>query len=202
MAVQVRTIQMRRGLAADFDPSKMVPGEWAVSQDNEKIYMCFTAGRVVELSNNIANVYKAEAWAVGTENGVPVDNTNPAYHNNSKYYSGLTSADAASTATDASNANTDALKSEGFAVGEQNGTPVSSGTYYENNSKYYCQKAEEYKDEAAAIVGIGIATTTTPGIVKPDGSSITVESDGTIHGTSYEYDSTTETLTLYNVASH
>ncbi len=39
MAIDVRTIQMRRGLAVDFNPNKMVPGEWAVSQDDEKIYI-------------------------------------------------------------------------------------------------------------------------------------------------------------------
>lgn len=40
--------------------------------------------------------------------------------------------------------------------------------------------AKESEESAAAIVGIGIATTTTAGIVKPDGTSITVASDGTI----------------------
>jgi len=35
-----------------------------------------------------------------------------------------------------------ALKAEGFAVGEQNGTPVESGsTYYHNNAKYYKEEA-------------------------------------------------------------
>lgn len=41
--------------------------------------------------------------------------------------------------------------------------------------------AKESEESAAAIVGIGIATTTTAGIVKPDGTSITVDNDGTIH---------------------
>lgn len=43
-------IQMRRGLRADFDPSKMLPGEWAVSIDsdtrNQVVWMCFRAGVV------------------------------------------------------------------------------------------------------------------------------------------------------------
>ena len=29
----------------------------------------------------------SEAWAAGTRNGVPVASTDPAYHNNAKYYS-------------------------------------------------------------------------------------------------------------------
>lgn len=37
-------------------------------------------------------------------------------------------------------AEADALEAEGFAVGEQNGVPVSSGSlYYQNNAKYYSQ---------------------------------------------------------------
>ena len=28
-------IQMRKGLKADFDPTKMLPGEWAVSIDSD-----------------------------------------------------------------------------------------------------------------------------------------------------------------------
>ncbi len=42
--------QMRRGLKNDFDPQKMLPGEWAVSIDSETsnqiVWMCFRAGVV------------------------------------------------------------------------------------------------------------------------------------------------------------
>ena len=47
-------IQMRRGQSADFDPSKMLPGEWAVSIDNESqkqmVYMCFAPGVVKRMA--------------------------------------------------------------------------------------------------------------------------------------------------------
>jgi Membrane protein involved in colicin uptake len=43
-------IQMRRGMKKDFDPSKLLPGEWAVTVDGESknqiIWMCFAAGVV------------------------------------------------------------------------------------------------------------------------------------------------------------
>lgn len=43
-------IQMRKGLKADFDPTKMLPGEWAVAidsnTDNQIVWMCFAAGVV------------------------------------------------------------------------------------------------------------------------------------------------------------
>lgn len=41
-------IQMRRGLRKDFQPTKMLPGEWAVSidaaTDNQIVWMCFAPG--------------------------------------------------------------------------------------------------------------------------------------------------------------
>ena len=37
-------IQVRRGNEADFDPSNMLPGEWAVSLDTKYVRMCFSSG--------------------------------------------------------------------------------------------------------------------------------------------------------------
>lgn len=50
------------------------------------------------------NVEKSEAWATGKKNGEDVPNTDPTYHNNSKYYAGL----AADSADDASGFASDA----------------------------------------------------------------------------------------------
>lgn len=43
--------------------------------------------------------------------------------------------------TAADNAEEDALKSEGYAVGTQDGVEVTSGEYYQNNAKYYAEIA-------------------------------------------------------------
>ena len=47
-------IQMRRGQLADFNPDKMLPGEWAVSTDstssNQHVYMCFAPGVVKRMA--------------------------------------------------------------------------------------------------------------------------------------------------------
>ena len=52
---------------------------------------------------------------------------------------------ASSATTSASHA----LESEGFAVGQQNGTDVTSGSpYYQNNAKYYAGQAKDSKDSA------------------------------------------------------
>ena len=51
-----------------------------------------------------------------------------------------------------SGAEAQALKAEGFAVGEQDGAAVESGSpYYENNAEYYCGLAAQHASEAGYI---------------------------------------------------
>lgn len=40
------------------------------------------------------------------------------------------------------------LKAEGFAIGEQNGVAVTSGIYYQNNAKYYCEQASIHSEDS------------------------------------------------------
>ena len=92
---------------------------------------------------------KSEGYAVGTQGDIPVT-SGLYYHNNSKYYSEQASdsaSDASASAVEAGqsadDADADALISEGFAVGEQNGVPVpSTSPYYNNNAKYYASQAQ------------------------------------------------------------
>lgn len=107
---------------------------------------------------------ESESWAVGKREGQDVPSTDPAYHNNSKYYSeqshnyannsansATSSANSAtSSAISATNSSNQALKSEGYAVGAQNGSAVSSGTYFHNNSKYYSEQAAASAQQAAS----------------------------------------------------
>ena len=107
---------------------------------------------------------KAEGFAVGKQDGSSVDVGSQYYQNNAEYFSiqaGNSASGAASSAESASNnasaASTNALKAEGYAVGTQNGSDVSSGsTYYHNNAKYYsdlasadAEDASDYADAAA-----------------------------------------------------
>ena len=126
-----------------------------------------------------AQALKSEGYAVGRQNGQFVSSSSPYYHNNAEYYADQASDSAMSAATSEGNAylsqvgaenaqiasetaqgkaedaedgaEAQALKAEGFAVGEQNGTPVSSGSpYFENNAEYF-------KDQAwAAVVALDI----------------------------------------------
>lgn len=74
-------IQVRRGLLKDFDPSKMLPGEWAVSIDsatsNQIVWMCFAAGvckrmgtyedfyaQIAEATEDIRDAYIVEFEAI------------------------------------------------------------------------------------------------------------------------------------------
>lgn len=98
----------------------------------------------------------SEAYAVGKRDGAAVPDTDPAYHNNAKYYAEQVASDVSDAATykdeamsakntanaSAGFAASDALVSEGYAVGTQAEDPVESGSiYYHNNSKYYSAQA-------------------------------------------------------------
>lgn len=48
-------------------------------------------------------------------------------------------------------------------------------------AKQYRDEAKQYRDEVQAVVEVDIATTEIAGLVKPDGTTITVDADGTIH---------------------
>jgi len=81
-----------------------------------------------------------------------------------------------------------ALDGEAWTRGTRAGVPVpSTDETYENNSKYfsdladtYQQQAKEYRDQAQHIVNIDIATTQIPGIVMPDGDTISIAANGRI----------------------
>lgn len=145
-----------------------------------------------------ADALKAEGYAVGEQNGTPVSSGDPYYHDNAKYYAAEAQQDKEDADTFKAAAQTAALKSEGFAVGEQNGTPVSSGSpYYENNAEYYKDLAASVvlgADGAAAqamIAGEEVSTTITADY--DAGSYIRVQ--GTLYRTTVDLE-TGDTLTV------
>ena len=98
---------------------------------------------------------KSEGYAVGKQNGAAVASGSSYYQNNAKYYAAQALESAAAAATSKTNAaesataaagsastvNAEALKSEGYAVGKQNGADVASDSpYYQNNAKYYAEE--------------------------------------------------------------
>ena len=82
------------------------------------------------------NRKQAEAWAVGTIDGIPVTSDEPQYHNSSKYWS--------------DDSFVSAEQSEAWAVGTIQGIPVTADKdQYENNSKYYANAAASSASDAA-----------------------------------------------------
>ncbi len=51
-----------------------------------------------------------------------------------------------------------------------------------DNAKYYSEQAKAYADKAEASTNVSIATKDKAGLVKPDGTTITIDADGTIKG--------------------
>lgn len=90
---------------AAIDPDKILS-----SNEFENLVAITTAAQkaldeVEEIEEEILQFGSdAEAWAVGKRDGADVPSTDPAYHNNSKYYSGTAGASAATATTKASEA--------------------------------------------------------------------------------------------------
>ena len=157
-------IQVRRGNYADFDPTKMVAGEFAVCLDNGYVYITLSPGNVIKL---------------GT-----ADSIEDALEQALEY---VTDAEGfADNASDSANsAESDALISEVYAVGKQNGSDVSSGSpYYHNNSKYYCEETVGQVENAEAW-----ATGTRGGTPVPS-------TDPTFFNNSKYYEQTSEAYAL------
>ena len=107
-------IRHRRGDYDDYKPNKMLSGEIATTLQNDP--------RAVD------------GKAVHASFGSGIDKTLMTFEDAEGMIEDAT-AEAIAGATEP--ANESALKSEGYSVGKQNGTDVSSGTYYQNNAKYY-----------------------------------------------------------------
>lgn len=50
MAITSARMQQKRGEEVNFDPDKMLPGEWAVSLDTKYVRMCFSPGVCVRMA--------------------------------------------------------------------------------------------------------------------------------------------------------
>ena len=86
--------------------------------------------------------------------------------------------------TAANDALTYSKDSKRWAVGDAayEGSEVDNSKYYKEQAEIARAAAEKAREEAESVVGFGIATTEKAGIVKPDGVTISVDEDGTIHG--------------------
>jgi len=75
----------------------------------------------------------AEAFAIGSRGGVPVDEDDPAYHNNAKYYAENLEYEVEEQVE----------RAEAWASGTKGGVPVgNTEPQYHNNAKYYAEQAD------------------------------------------------------------
>ena len=86
----------------------------------------------------------SEAWANGTRDGVPVDSSDPAYHNNSKYWSQQSSSQTLDGLTDVS------INSSTLATGN---TIKWNGTSEEWENSYISTCAYDSNNTVADIIG-------------------------------------------------
>lgn len=147
MAVQTikATIQMRYGMEADLEPDKLVTGEWAVSTDTKKVWMCFRPGLVLRMATyeafeqDMREIQLILATCQNIQAAVERFMQLAEQH--------------------ASQAEEWSVASKSWAVGGT-GTRAGENT---NNSKYWSQQSREEADRAkteadraAAIAGIDI----------------------------------------------
>ena len=88
------------------------------------------------------------------------------------------------TEQNANNAENMADISKSYAVGDTGvrlGEDIDNSKYYSEIAKIEADRAKSEADRAENVVNIGVATTEKAGIVKPDGTTITVDENGTIH---------------------
>lgn len=143
------TIQMRNGREENFDPDQMTAGEWAVSTDSKKVWMCFMPGLVLRMAT-----YEAFEKDMEEIRAILVEAQDIQLAIETWY-----------------------KLAESYAHG---GTGAREGEETDN-AKYYAEQAKISADNAAALADIGIMTTEKAGIGKPDGTTITVDADGTMH---------------------
>ena len=170
-------IQMRRGLRADFDPSKMLPGEWAVSIDadtnNQIVWMCFRAGtvkrmgtyedfkkQIAEATDDIREEYKAEFQVLLDQieelAAQTTTNTNTVITIrddvvNTYLPQIIQNANTASSAS--VTAVNNATLSKSYAVGgtgTRTGENTDNSKYYSERSQASSQTAQSYAEQAEA----------------------------------------------------
>lgn len=170
-------IQMRKGLKADFDPTKMLPGEWAVSIDsdtsNQIVWMCFAAGvvkrmgtyedfkaQIRDATKDIRDEYVTEFNSILERIDKLADTTQKNTDTIVKIHDDIVNTYlpqiienanlASSSATIAVN---NAALSKSYAVGgtgTRTGEDTDNSKYYSEQSQASSQTAQSYAEQAEA----------------------------------------------------
>ncbi len=150
-------IQMRRGPKAKFDPTKLLPGEWAVAidgdTDNQVVWMCFAPGVVKrmgtyedfesminEIMEDIRSEYKKEFDSILAQVKAYAEDTEKNTDTVLTIRDDIVNTYLPQITQNAKEAEKNAALSQSYAVG---GTGTRTGED-EDNAEYYCSKAAEY----------------------------------------------------------
>lgn len=161
-------ITMRQGKEADFDPNKMIPGEWAVSLDTKYVRMCFEPGLCLRMATYEAFEEDMEQIEAILSECQTIEEAIEQIQQN---------------VTDAE------LVIENYVLQAKEYSEIAFDEADRASSE--ADRAKLEADRAASAAGVDIATTERAGIVKPDGDTISVDADGTIHsigGGVYDYE--------------
>lgn len=160
-------IQTRRGNEVDFDASKMLPGEWAVSLDTKYVRMCFSPGVVMRMATyesfeeDMIQIQQILATCEDIQTAVEAFEALAQQHANDAAASATASANSATAASDS------ATLSQSWAEG---GTGIRPGEDT-NNAEYWAGVAQDVAD-------VHIATNDTVGIVKGNEGEINIDIGG------------------------
>lgn len=170
-------IQMRKGLKADFDPTKMLPGEWAVSIDsdtsNQIVWMCFAAGvvkrmgtyedfkaQIRDATKDIRDEYVTEFNSILERIDKLADTTQKNTDTVVKIHDDIVNTylpqiieNANITGSSATTAVNNAALSKSYAVGgtgTRTGEDTDNSKYYSEQSQASSQTAQSYAEQAEA----------------------------------------------------
>lgn len=147
MAVQTikATIQMRKGAEQNFDPSQMTAGEWAVSTDSKKVWMCFSPGIVRRMATYEAFEQDMREIQLILATCQDIQAAVERFMQLAEQH--------------ASQAETWSATSKSWAIGgtgTREGEDTDNSKYYSEQSKSEADRAKNEADRAAAIAGIDI----------------------------------------------
>lgn len=139
------------------------------------------------------NAGKSAAAAKKSADAAKISETNA---NSSKGEAVAAAAAAKESKDNAKNSETAAGKSAVAAKNSETnaGKSAVAAKKNEDNAVAAAARAEKAAENAEAVSAVSIATTTKAGIVKPDGSTISVSEDGTIRAASITFDEATGDL--------
>ncbi len=151
MAITNARMQIKRGNEVDFDSEKMLVGEWALSTDKRIVRICVAPNTCIRMATYDAFEVDMAKVEKILEECQTIE---------------------------------DAVELINSQVSDKLDATIeyaNQAKQYRDEAKTFRDEAEQFRNEVESMVDVGIATTEKAGLVRPDGTTIRVDEDGTIH---------------------